>query len=462
MPQSTGRTRRHPDVAAVFLAAATAIAFVSVPGAGMAQIVIGGDGGNDAVTVNQDVLNSLGGGMSPADRLPALPPTNLPPAAAAPLSIHPLPPLDPAPSTDMPTSMPVSMPAIAPESLPEMPAAVPIAAFDQPNWWPPRPGRRPTPPAAALASADPVFAEEPAETAAIEVVAPEPEPGLQPIPAVLARTPLPDRRPNPPPLHLAGLPPEDTGSATGPAETLPVTEIDSPALPAVEAPVLTTDRPLPLVPPPVEDVMPDEGAQEPATGGFDVALLPNDGVVTDDRPTQPEMPDSESIVGGFAPVMGPPTELETPTTDVAAPPPVSVPEIPEIVAELPPTPTGPAPELGPMSGAEPEASPGSRQEFMTITLDPLVEELPESATTVLDDLADQLLADETLRVQVLSYAGGAADGASAARLMSLNRALEVRTFLMERDIRRTRIDVRALGDTAPAPPSDRIDLVISN
>ena len=451
MPQSTGRIKRHPDFAAVALAAVTAVAVVSASGPGLAQIVIGGEGGNNAVTVNEDVLNRLGGGGLPSMNLP---PTNLPPAAAAPLSIHPLPPLDSAPSTDMP----VAMPEVAPESLPEMPAAVPVAAIVRPDWWPPRPGRRPPPPAAVLATADPVVVEQSEDIVAIEPVVPEPDP----VPVVLAQTPLPDRRPNPPPLHLAGLPVDDTGSATGSVETAPVAEFDAPDLPAVDVPALTSERPLPLVPPLTDDVAADAGAQESVADDFDVALLPNDGVVSDERPTRPELPDSESIVGGFAPVVGPAAELETPATDVTPPPPVSVPEIPEIVAELPPAPTGPAPDLGPMSGAEPEASSASREEFLTISLDPLVEELPESATDVLSDLADRLLADETLRVQVLSYAGGAADGASAARLMSLNRALEVRTFLMERNIRRTRIDVRALGDTAPAPPSDRIDLVISN
>ena len=464
MPQSTGRTRRHPDFAAVALAAFTAVAVVSTPVTGMAQVVIGGGGSNNAVTVNEDVLNRLGGGGMPS----ALPPTNLPPAAAAPLSIHPLPALDPVSSA---TDVPVSMPDTAPETLPEAPAAVPVAALDRPEWWPPLPGRRPMVPATVLATADPIVAAETLETADIEAVVSEPVTGPEPVPAALARTPLPDRRPNPPPLQLAGLPVEDAGSAAGIVEAVPVPELDVQDPPVVEAPAATPAGPLPLVPGPADDVPSDAvptetGAEtvagEPVVDGFDVALVPNDGVVTDDRPTRPEMPDSEGIVGGYAPVIGPLPELETPPTDVTPPPPVSVPEIPEIVAELPPAPTGPAPDLGPMSGSEPETSPGSRQEFMTIALDPLIEELPESATAVLNDLADQLLADETLRVQVLSYAGGAADGASAARLMSLNRALEVRTFLMERDIRRTRIDVRALGDTAPAPPSDRIDLVISN
>lgn len=77
---------------------------------------------------------------------------------------------------------------------------------------------------------------------------------------------------------------------------------------------------------------------------------------------------------------------------------------------------------------------------------------------MLDDLANRMEANPALRLQVLAYASGGSG--SAARSTSLNRAIAVRSYLMDRDIRRTRIDVRALGDTASDGSPDRIDLVI--
>lgn len=44
--------------------------------------------------------------------------------------------------------------------------------------------------------------------------------------------------------------------------------------------------------------------------------------------------------------------------------------------------------------------------------------------------------------------------------MSLFRALSVRTYLMKKGIRSTRIDVRALGKKDDGAPADRVDVII--
>ncbi len=72
-----------------------------------------------------------------------------------------------------------------------------------------------------------------------------------------------------------------------------------------------------------------------------------------------------------------------------------------------------------------------------------------------------MAASETLRVQVKAYASGAGGSASAARRLSLSRALAVRAFLINQGIRSTRIDVRALGSRAEGGPPDRVDVILA-
>jgi outer membrane protein OmpA-like peptidoglycan-associated protein len=85
--------------------------------------------------------------------------------------------------------------------------------------------------------------------------------------------------------------------------------------------------------------------------------------------------------------------------------------------------------------------------------------LPEPAKGDLKQIASSLAKDPALRVQVMAYASGGKD-ASKARRVSLSRALAVRSFLIDQGVGSTRIDVRALGNTAESGPSDRVDLVV--
>jgi outer membrane protein OmpA-like peptidoglycan-associated protein len=83
---------------------------------------------------------------------------------------------------------------------------------------------------------------------------------------------------------------------------------------------------------------------------------------------------------------------------------------------------------------------------------------PEAAAA-LDALVAAMAADATARVQLVAYAGAGASGGSAARRLSLSRALAVRAYLIERGVRSTRIDVRALGAKSDGGPPDRVDVV---
>ncbi len=86
-------------------------------------------------------------------------------------------------------------------------------------------------------------------------------------------------------------------------------------------------------------------------------------------------------------------------------------------------------------------------------------QLSEEAMARLQGVAQALTADASLRIQLLAYAKGTGDTSSRARRLSLSRALAVRAFLIEKGVRSTRMDVRALGDKASDGPLDRVDIL---
>lgn len=87
--------------------------------------------------------------------------------------------------------------------------------------------------------------------------------------------------------------------------------------------------------------------------------------------------------------------------------------------------------------------------------------LSDAAAKKLDDLSRQMLDAPEMRVQIRAYAKGDDSGESSARRMSLSRALIVRSYLMDKGIKATRLDVRALGTETDRMPIDRADLVFT-
>ena len=85
-------------------------------------------------------------------------------------------------------------------------------------------------------------------------------------------------------------------------------------------------------------------------------------------------------------------------------------------------------------------------------------ELSETAKRELDDFAKLLKQDTSSRIQLLAFAK-ATDSASRARRLSLSRALAVRAYLIDKGVRSTRMDVRALGHNVKAGPADRVDIL---
>jgi outer membrane protein OmpA-like peptidoglycan-associated protein len=87
--------------------------------------------------------------------------------------------------------------------------------------------------------------------------------------------------------------------------------------------------------------------------------------------------------------------------------------------------------------------------------------LNSDASARLQDVSASLKKNGALRIQLLSYAGAKDGSASQARRLSLSRALAARSYLIEKGIRSTSIDVRALGNQSGNGPTDRIDIIVT-
>lgn len=80
---------------------------------------------------------------------------------------------------------------------------------------------------------------------------------------------------------------------------------------------------------------------------------------------------------------------------------------------------------------------------------------------LLNDVADSLAANARLRVRIVAHASGGGDD-TAARRLSLVRAVEMRSYLLDKGVEGIRMDVHALGnrnDSGKDSP-DRVDVVI--
>jgi outer membrane protein OmpA-like peptidoglycan-associated protein len=87
------------------------------------------------------------------------------------------------------------------------------------------------------------------------------------------------------------------------------------------------------------------------------------------------------------------------------------------------------------------------------------DDVPTASTGDLDKIAQDLLANQDKRIQVMSYAAGTEDTESKARRKSLARGLAIRSYLIKAGVPSTRIDVRALGNKAEGGPADRVDII---
>lgn len=222
-----------------------------------------------------------------------------------------------------------------------------------------------------------------------------------------APAPAPASTPTPPAVAVA---PAAAPAAPGPAPTtsapMPAPQAGAPTqvVPATPAPA-TTPVPAPSTPAPAPSVAAAPPAPAPAS----------------------------------TPAPAPAPQAVAPQ---AAPPPAPAPQV--AAAPTPPRPV-PAPGPGP-GGLVTLAFPGGQGE------------LPAGSLAALDALAAQLANGED-RLQIRAYAASTvSDGGSGARRLSLTRALAVRQYLIDKGIRSTRIDVRALGAPTDGSAADRVEV----
>jgi outer membrane protein OmpA-like peptidoglycan-associated protein len=219
---------------------------------------------------------------------------------------------------------------------------------------------------------------------------------------------------------------------------------------------------------------------EQAGGNEDVSVAP----------PEPEVTPPPEITSEAAPESPPEAAPET-APEIADVPPSPVPELlgpaepaspPSATAEaepaapadsatepaepaLPAAESGGEPSTSEQSGAETEvaALPTGDQETgeTQILFDEDSAELSVPAQSALSTLADQLLRNESERIELIAYASGGdeGEGSSYARRLSLSRAIAVRRFLIDQGVASSRMDVRALGDQAEEKPADRVDVL---
>jgi outer membrane protein OmpA-like peptidoglycan-associated protein len=188
-----------------------------------------------------------------------------------------------------------------------------------------------------------------------------------------------------------------------------------------------------------------------ATTLGDAAVPPPGGNTTDLSPG--------GAVGNTEPLPAPPTPATEPTVasaDAASTAPTTPPAA--APSETPPTQSA---SVEPAAGTPPDATDQSTliEGQLRIPYDRGTRGIPEAAIGKIDALIEKLHGEPSLRLQVLAYAEGDSDEVTRARGLSLSRALAMRSYLVEHGIDMTRMDVRALGNTAQEEPADRVDLI---
>jgi outer membrane protein OmpA-like peptidoglycan-associated protein len=153
-----------------------------------------------------------------------------------------------------------------------------------------------------------------------------------------------------------------------------------------------------------------------------------------------------------------PVEPPKPAPVVAAAPQPLLSPVPPAVS-MPAQPVVP-PQVAALPSSEPPALSGG-SDTISLAFDAEDAKVSDRARNDLVTLVKRMQKDEDLNLQLLAYASGDEASASKARRLSLSRALEVRKYLMDKGIRSTRIEVRALGNKLDGRgASDRVDAVL--
>lgn len=316
----------------------------------------------------------------------------------------------------VPVTPPVMEPELGPDGMPlppEMPADP--TALPTPDGLA-EPGQMPALPAVSDALLPPPVAPvmdntslpEPAQPA--PVAEPEPEPAPAPVPAKPKASSTPATTLKTEPIK------EDR-------ELSPVDPKTNKSVPLAE--VGNTDLP------PLPDMIEDVDANSPA------AAMPT--VPAGALPELPALPSPTEAVAGDAPAIPALPEISAPVDAPAA----------NMANQLEVVDTAPA---APAAAASSMGTPSAQIPF---TADE--KQVPEAAKASLSSVAESAKADANKRINVVAFASGAADQASAARRISLARALATRAALIDLGVDSLRINVQAKGNEQNV---DRVDVFV--
>jgi outer membrane protein OmpA-like peptidoglycan-associated protein len=212
--------------------------------------------------------------------------------------------------------------------------------------------------------------------------------------------------------------------------------------PAIALPPVKTAK---AVPAPLPRINPAKMPPAEKTDKFDAVAVPVSEMNTAPLPTPAQAEVIKDTVAESA------AEKVTDVTPAAKPEPapeISAEKLPETEVQVAAVPPDPLPKIG-------TASP---QKLSRILFAEGETEMSDASNEALQAIADQLADGGRQSVQLLAY--GTGNSVSAARRLSLGRALVVRSKLMELGVENRKIEVRALGTPEGDDPADRVDLVL--
>lgn len=279
------------------------------------------------------------------------------------------------------------------------------------------------------------------ESTAPRVAALPPQAPAAPAPSTAqpaAAAPVPAK---PEPVRVTTKPPPKPSIAATTPSAAPTTPKPTPAPAPAPKPVAAAPKPTPVPVKPTVTPEPAAVAKTPAKPAPASAPVsaPKPAPTPAPVPAKVEIPKIEAPVVAAA---------ETPTA-------ASVAEAPKATANVP----TPAPSTPQVASVNPNAVIESGGKT-SIQFGSTSSELPAGSEAALDRMAERLNANPDMRVQLMGYASNSGETASESRRLSLFRALAVRTYLIKKGVRSTRMDVRALGNKTDGGDGNRVDVIL--
>lgn len=206
-----------------------------------------------------------------------------------------------------------------------------------------------------------------------------------------------------------------------------------------------------------------------APAGKPIVSVPPD-VAAPAAPAHPAAPVVPKMAAQpVAPVAADPLPEAVPVAPVeqaASPAPVAAP------AAEPETPAQPRPALeivgAPLADVNAPSDPADAAMPVVPVIDDLTLNFPGNSSDLtgesqkkLDAVIQQMNGMIEGRLQVRGYAAGEDGSQSSARRIALSRALAVRSYMMDKGIKPTRVDVKAAGNETDRQPLDRVDLIFA-